>query len=64
MPEWISVKDRLPRNNGMYIVCNNGFVIPAEYATYALGKRSWFGEFSELHKVSHWMPLPEPPEEL
>ncbi len=63
MSEWISVKDRLPRSDGQYIVCNSGFVIPARYTTYELGKRAWFGRFSELHKVTHWMPLPEPPKE-
>lgn len=58
--EWISVKDRLPEKRGEYlcyykfepdspdVICEN---------TYQ-GSGLWL---SEMDKVTHWMPLPQPP---
>ncbi len=66
--KWISVKDRLPKKNGQYL-CNYHFgeypkmtftQVLDYYATdivphfqHTLGDGSM--------KVTHWMPLPEPP---
>ena len=64
MPQWISVKDRLPETNELCIVNTEWrAIVPALY-----GNESWiFDEgqgWSEkaLSYVSHWMPLPKPPE--
>ena len=73
---WISVKDRLPDSNGLYIVtaCDEGcaagegiwydtVVVTAEYYN---GCWTWYegGQEYDLDGiVTHWMPLPEPPEE-
>lgn len=58
--EWISVKDRLPDKRGEYlcyykfepdspdVVCEN---------TYQ-GSDLWL---SEMDKVTHWQPMPQPP---
>ena len=58
--EWISVKDRLPDKRGEYlcyykfepdspdVVCEN---------TYQ-GSGLWL---SEMDKVTHWQPMPQPP---
>ena len=61
-PEWISVKDALPKDNEYVLVydSNNGFYnIDCFYN----------GDWLEIHdywtedvKVTHWMPLPEPPD--
>lgn len=73
--EWISVNDRLPETNGNYIVtaCDEGcpygegiwygtVVVCAEYYK---GDWVWYEgsqEYSLEGIVTHWMPLPEPPE--
>lgn len=60
-PQWISVEDRLPepdtdvlarRAIGMDVEC---------YHKEASGYWSW-DEYSGKWKVTHWMPLPTPPE--
>jgi len=63
--QWISVKERLPETNELCIVNTEWRgIVPATY-----GNESWiFDEgqgWSEkaLSYASHWMPLPEPPEE-
>lgn len=71
--EWISVKDRLPDDNGTYLVyaptysggsssgldCINGVM-------FSRWRKHWSIEVG-YHKrpncVTHWMPLPDPPKE-
>lgn len=73
---WISVKNRLPDSNGLYIVtaCDEGcaagegiwydtVVVTAEYYN---GCWTWYegGQEYDLDGiVTHWMSMPEPPEE-
>lgn len=75
--QWISVNDRLPEAveedvNGkiafsksvlVYLVYDNGFT----YITndrFRVDSKSWLHEIpGEGCKVTHWMPLPEPPKE-
>ena len=56
---WISVKDRLPEESGNYIVyceiADGTIVITLNYS------HGWF--IKKPDKVTHWMPLPQPPEE-
>lgn len=72
-PQWIPVTERLPRENGNYIVTacdewspagegiwNSTVVVVAEY--YG-GSWIWYDggcEYSLEGIVTHWMPLPEP----
>lgn len=75
VPEWISVKDRLPEESGNYIVCcddsscsygegiwySSDVVVVSEYYE---GSWIWYEggtEWSLENIVTHWMPLPEPP---
>lgn len=65
MAEWISVKDRLPTENGKYLAAIAGDKIEEPYVILW-----WFynGKFQDFYYfptryVSHWMPLPEPPKE-
>lgn len=64
MSEWISVKDRLPEDNGKYLVCVDGDKINPPYVItwwFWNGKFEDFQYFPSRH-VTHWMPIPEPPE--
>ena len=65
--EWISVKDRLPEdsNDGFAdaVLVTDGFV---QHMAYFVGGEWRFAESGEIkepmwYKVTHWMPLPQPP---
>lgn len=63
MAEWISVKDRMPEKTGKYLICaieNGRFArVSTAYGSshgfHLNGRMSYW-------KVTHWMPLPQPPE--
>jgi len=63
MSEWISVKDRLPKNFEPVIVCRrgkDGTIVEQGFKDAG----SWWKVYGTRTKnVTHWMPLPEPPEE-
>ena len=63
---WISVKDRLPESAlGNYIACLENEAV-MELAFSDINERWWSlsaGDVPEENKVTHWMPLPEPPKE-
>ncbi len=55
---WISVKDRLPEKYGHYLVIrDNGFMSVDTWT-----RHSHWGK--AVCKITHWMPLPEPPKEV
>ena len=65
---WVSVKDRLPNYNGIYLVWRShyysGEIEPV--VCYFDGQNTWYADFERiLHSddITHWMPLPEPPKE-
>lgn len=69
MNNWISVEDRLPKEDEGVLVCVNGiwgnitFVNAIQIAVYSQ-KDGWIIEgFVEFDNpaVEYWMPLPEPP---
>jgi len=61
-PQWISVKDRLPDSTPMVLAnCSDGYEL-AYYGNY--GKGQWTNTLGTEHlNVTHWMPLPKPPED-
>ena len=63
VPRWTSVKERLPEDDDHYLVWSsyNGC---AEVAMY-WGDGEWLTDdiVNITRMVTHWMPLPEPPEE-
>lgn len=73
MPQWISVEDEYPDSKlkvlviayenmwsgGVFKLC------PAVHTAYTRGEdEGWWDWYTEEHlQVTHWMPLPEPPED-
>lgn len=63
-PKWISVNDRLPEFGDTAVIRFDG---KTDIATYWRGelcphwRGQWYGTIY-LGSVTHWMPLPEPPE--
>lgn len=72
-PKWISVEDRLPEDNLNVLVYaigdNENSVIAMTGYTHKMygynieGWRSPWQYFFYEYKITHWMPLPEPPKE-
>lgn len=69
MAEWISVKNRLPKD-GKEVLCWYEYFRYGSYnrmfQTYGIGhcyNKMWFGEVANgiRARVIAWMPLPEPP---
>lgn len=62
VPQWISVKDRLPDDNDRVIAFRP---YEAEVSAYRYCvKWGWSLKTSMSYNgITHWMPLPEPPEE-
>ena len=72
--EWVSVEERLPEGNGEYIVtaCDEGcpagegiwYDTVAVFAEYYDGCWTWNDgtEYDLTDIVTHWMPLPAPPD--
>ena len=58
--KWIPVTERLPEEEGLYLVA----VVNDHERRYS--KTAWYhghGNWFLHQKVTHWMPLPEPPKE-
>ena len=64
--EWISVKDRLPERSGEYLVFTaNGAYMALEYSEKhrAFNASDWLEDANKAISCTHWMPLPDVPEE-
>jgi len=61
--KWISVKERLPEMDKVVLVSNGILVYPSHRGISDEGY-CWYnwGGISEKEDVTHWMPLPEPPQ--
>lgn len=63
MSEWISVEDRLPEKTGPVIVYNPEAEF--DYRIFSCWFEEWFYDESEGWQydfVTHWQPLPPPPQ--
>ncbi len=66
---WIPCSERMPESFDtilLAILSKNGYGEPAYYVTIGgmkngTGFESFTGDILECEKVTHWMPLPEPP---
>ena len=63
VPQWISVEDRLPKEDGYYLCCVKSSLFPDRVYIDILECDK--GSFAEGHiytdTVTHWMQLPGPP---
>ena len=64
---WISVKDRMPDDKKQYLICRiNGRIDIAYYQPmgdkFSNHEPFWQGSTRRFTIVTHWRPLPEPPE--
>jgi len=66
-PQWISVKDRLPEDISDVLILTKEKELCVGY--YRNSDNDWnmynpcCSFHMELHGVTHWMPLPKPPED-
>ena len=62
--EWISVKDRLPENENEVLIWDGNYIEMGFMEYEDKTPVSWRNiEMIENNHISHWMPLPIPPEE-
>ena len=62
--EWISVKDRLPQENGRYLTANKRWDDKINVFDLWFNGGFWYvdGEDDVFDfEVTHWMPMPNPP---
>lgn len=66
-PQWTSVKDGLPEEKvsvlAAYIGCNDKKVYADGCARLDDGRKWTLDDGEVLVEITHWMPLPEPPQE-
>lgn len=67
-PRWISVKERLPDEKSGRVIMTDGeryYIAPREWMHRINGEAGIYipANHGAGAKVTHWMPLPEPPEE-
>ena len=68
MPRWISVEERLPETDDFVIVAvlDERGDTPYQYTDfgwYLDAARCWIVNAEQRRDITHWMPLPAPPEE-
>ena len=63
--EWVTVKDRLPEESGVYIVtANDGHAQRVSFVQWQKKNRMWNLTGARSYwRVTHWMLLPKPPKE-
>lgn len=63
-PQWISVEERLPKDNEVVLVWGGASVYTAKRYNKYGGVPMWWKLNSKQHycNPTHWMPLPNPPE--
>ena len=61
--EWIPVTERLPEESGMYIItANDGHAQRVSFVQWQKKNRIWNLTGARSYwRVTHWMPMPQPP---
>lgn len=61
--EWISVEERLPNNLELVVALDSqGTMFTVRYLDFVHGQYAWCSFQNHTGVITHWMPLPEPPE--
>lgn len=61
VPQWISVKDRLPKTGENPVLAGSTEMHYVNMAWYHSGKGVWETPSGFSCSFTHWMPLPKPP---
>lgn len=56
--DWISVDERLPEQYGLFLIADDKGNMEVASWTKQFG---WFSGGNRVKRVTHWMPMPEPP---
>ena len=65
MTEWIIVEDEMPEDNGIFLCATHAGTILMHHYSVEEGWKSISGKDAVYWNAvtTHWMPLPEPPED-
>lgn len=61
--EWIKCEDRLPKDYEYIIMTYNNLVLTGWFLENRFYYFDEFGNSEEQEGITHWMPLPNPPQE-
>ena len=64
--EWISIKDNVPKKHDTVLTYGSpeNLGVGITICSYADGVfRHWESDKENKHTITHWMPLPKPPEQ-
>ena len=61
VPQWISVKDRLPEDDNLRVLVASVELEHVTIARYLKRSNVWKTPSGFSESFTHWMPLPEPP---
>lgn len=61
-PQWIDVNERLPDKRGDYLAFSRSTTGVA-WMFFNTTRNTWTSGDDYITNVTHWMPLPEPPED-
>jgi hypothetical protein len=60
---WVSVKDKLPETTGRYLIYFPERSSSPMDAIFNVHEKTWGRDFDRTEYVTHWMPIPEPPQD-
>ncbi len=65
MSKWISIKKMVPADGIKVLVLSSsyGHIYEAKLYRFKNGKIKWQNYDTSIYDITHWMPLPEPPED-
>lgn len=63
MSEWISVEERLPSNETRVLIMHGDVVATGVWSGLSWSAFSIDRPINIYREVTHWMPLPEPPQQ-